>query len=231
MRSLVMCVLLILALTGCGSEARSANAAEMPTLSGYFSRDASTPTPTRETPDPKAVPTYSPYFKPNSFTPPPTRTPRPTPTLAVSKIKEPSGTVIAVGKAPQASQIITTTIYDEQLNSNWTIDFSKGMDIELADSSHPHQGSKAIAISPLQDYGTALFAVREGVTQTYPYTAVLGVSFWLNSGADQLNTDALVVTIIGSNDYGYYVPSDKSVATDNQRFFFGNTLVLPQRQS
>jgi hypothetical protein len=61
--------------------------------------------------------------------------------------------------------------------------------------------------------------VREGVTQTYPYSAVLGISFWLNSGADTLNTDALVVTVLGSNDYGYYLPNDKSVVTDAKNFF------------
>jgi len=218
MRQLVLGVVLLV-LTACGSEAVASGAAQPPTISAYFGRDGLQPTPTRETPDPNTVPTNSPYFKPNSFTPPPTRTRRPTPTQAASKIKEPSGTVIAVGQAPAASQIVTTTIYDEQLNDNWTIDFSKGMDIQLGDTTRAHQGSRAIAISPLQDYGTALFAVREGVTQTYPYSEVLGVNFWINSGADQLNTDALVVTVIGSNDLGYYAPNDKSVSTDNQRFF------------
>ena len=217
---LIGLLLAVIALTGCGADAPAAGAAAAaPTISAYFGRDALTPTATRATPDLNAVPTNSPYLKPHAFTPPPTRTRRPTPTLAASKIKEPSGTIIAVGQAPAASRIVTTTIYDEQLNKDWTIDFSKGMDIQLGDTARAHQGSKAIAISPLQDYGTALFAVREGVTQTYPYSAVLGVSFWINSGADTLNTDSLAVTIIGSNDFGYYAPNDNSVATDNQRFF------------
>ncbi len=212
--------LMALLLTGCGSDAAASGAAvDLPTISAYFGSDPLAATPARETPQPDTVPTNSPYFQANAFTPPPTRTRRPTPTLAASKIREPSGTVIAIGQAPAASRIVTTTIYDEQLNKNWTIDFSTGMDIQLGDTARAHQGNTAIAITPLQDYGKALFAVREGVTQTYPYSAVLGVNFWINSGADQLNTDALVVTVIGSNDYGYYLPNDKSVATDNQRFF------------
>ena len=212
--------LMVMLLTGCGSDAAASGAAlELPTISAYFGSDPLAATPARETPQPDTVPTNSRYFQPNAFTPPPTRTRRPTPTLAASKIREPSGTVIAIGQAPAASRIVTTTIYDEQLNKNWTIDFSTGMDIQLGDTARAHQGSKAIAITPLQDYGKALFTVREGVTQTYPYSAVLGVTFWINSGADQLNTDSLVVTVIGSNDYGYYLPNDKSVATDNQRFF------------
>ncbi len=212
--------LMVMLLTGCGSDAAASGAAlDVPTISAYFGSDPLAATPARETPQPDTVPTNSPYFQANAFTPPPTRTRRPTPTLAASKIREPSGTVIAIGQAPAASRIVTTTIYDEQLNKNWTIDFSTGMDVLLGDKARAHQGNTAIAITPLQDYGKALFTVREGVTQTYPYSEVLGVTFWINSGEDQLNTDALVVTIIGSNDYGYYLPNDKSVATDNQRFF------------
>ncbi len=220
MLKFIVLSLMLMGLTACGSDAAASGAAlEMPTISAYFGADPLAPTPTRETPNPATIPTNSAYFQANAFTPPPTRTRRPTPTLAASKIREPSGTVIAIGQAPAASRIVTTTIYDEQLNTNWTIDFSKGMDIQLGDTARAHQGAKAIAITPLQDYGQALFTVREGVTQTYPYSAVLGVTFWINSGADTLNTDALVVTVIGSNDYGYYMPNDKSVTTDNQRFF------------
>ncbi len=212
-------VMLGILLTGCGADKSAAGVTpQVPTLSAYLSNSSTTPLAALATPANQA-PTDSPYFRANSFTPPPTATRRPTPTQAASKIKEPSGTVVAVGKAPQASQVITVPIYADQLNSNWTIDYGTGVDIQLGDTTQVHQGSKAIAITPLQDYGTAYFTVREGVTETYPYSSVLGISFWINSGADGLNTDALAITVVGSNDYGYYTPNDKSVVTDNQRFF------------
>lgn len=212
--------MMMLLMAGCGS-ASSAAAGEVtvPTISPYLGRDTLTPFASVAPADASQLPTDSPYFRRNGFTPPPTATRRPTSTPSTQKIREPGGTVIASGRAPQASRLITVTLYDEKLNPNWTFDFSRGMEIDPADSTRPHTGTKSIAISPLQDYGTAMFVVREGVTQTYPYSSVLGISFWLNSGADTLNTDALAITVLGSNDYGYYAPNDKSVVTDAKNFF------------
>jgi hypothetical protein len=219
MKHLLWALLLVL-ITGCdgGSPAPSGEVT-VPTISAYVGRGTLTPLASVATSDPSQPPTDSPYFQRSGFAPPPTRTRRPTPTPSTQKIREPNGTVIASASTPQASRVISVTIYDEKLGPNWTLDFSRGMEIDPADTTHPHSGSKSIAVAPLQDYGTALLAVREGVTQTYAYSAVLGISFWLNSGADTLSTDALVVTVLGSNDYGYYLPNDKSVVTDAKNFF------------
>jgi hypothetical protein len=216
----IVWVLLWVFITGCGGGSSApSDTVTVPTISGYVGRGTLTPLASAATSDPSQPPTDSPYFKRDAFVAPPTPTRHPTATPSTQKIREPNGTVIASAKSPQASRVISLTIYDEKLDPNWTFDFSRGMEIDPADTTHPHTGTKSIAIVPLQDYGTALLSVRQGVTQTYPYSAVLGISFWLNSGADTLNTDALAVTVLGSNDYGYYQPNDKSVVTDAKNFF------------
>ncbi len=129
---------------------------------------------------------------------------------------------------PAGNRIVEVPIYNEDLDPNWTLDNSQGMKYDLKDTSRPVSGTVDLAVTPQQDYGTLLFAVKEGSARTFPYEQVVGVSFQLNSGDDALNPDDLAITILGSNDYTYWVKDDKSVPVNDQQFFSESRLYYLQ---
>jgi len=89
----------------------------------------------------------------------------------------------------------------------------------FTDLKHAYTGNVGIEVTPQEDFGTLFFTVEKGAKETYGLDRVLGVSVWINSGDQPLNPNDLSITVVGSNDYTYWVPGDKSVATDSTHFF------------
>lgn len=102
-------------------------------------------------------------------------------------------------------------VYDEEINSNWMVINSPGMQIDMTSPDFPQRGNVSIRFAPKNIYDTLLFAVQESSEDVYERGAVLGLTFWLNSGDFKLNNGALSVTVIGSNDIPYWVENDNSV--------------------
>jgi len=78
-----------------------------------------------------------------------------------------------------------------------------------------HGGKKAIMVTPTADFGQFFLTVRKDALKIYPRDRILGVSFWLNGGANSIATSDLAVTVTGSNQYAYWVADDTSVKVDS----------------
>lgn len=206
--ALVLCLIALGALLlGCGAPASTGvprptslpsatGQAQPPTLSSLFDPHGST-----------ALPTVT--RLPTATTPP--RTPDPGAAgLPASTATLPRG---------QEARIVEWVIYDEILASDWYTDASWDVQVDLADPSHVYSGTVAMAVTPLQDYGAILLALKPDAQTSFPVTDVFGVSLWINGGEDILTPDDLAVTVVGSNDYTYWVRDDASVKIDDQTFF------------
>jgi hypothetical protein len=156
-------------------------------------------------------PTVSAIFDSGQRATLPTATRFPTATRRPTRTPGPS--------AAKTSTITELVIYDDTLDPDWSVDNSWDVKVDLADTSHVYAGTVAAAVTPLQDYGAVLFAVKPEAQRAYPTTDVLGVSLWLNGGDGYLMPDDLTVTLIGSNDYPYWVKDDASVQRDDPRPF------------
>ena len=66
------------------------------------------------------------------------------------------------------------------------------------------------------------FVVRQNADAVYYQDQVFGINFWLNSGDQVLLPDDLAITILGSNDYPYYVEDDQSAYIEGE-FPFSET--------
>jgi len=156
-------------------------------------------------------PTVSALFDASQRAAPPTITRSPTATRRPTRTPGPPAAETGAAPAGRPSQITELVIFDETLAPDWSVDASWDVKLDLADRSHPYSGGVAAAVTPLKDYGALFFALKEDARVSFPVTNVIGVSLWLNSGDDYLTVDDLAVTIIGSNEYTYWVKDDTSV--------------------
>ncbi len=195
-----------LLLTGCRS-ADSVSASDIAALG--------TPIPT-----PSVIPQadtvgFRPSFGASVDGPKPGAGSSPTPVAAATPTTSP---------AREAPEYVEATVFQDELERDWRLDQSEGVTYDPFDSSHwfsemdPRieldSGAVTVAVTPLQEFGTLRFSVRDGARTAYPRDKVLGISMWINSGSDILDTDDLSVTVIGSNDLPYWSPNDYSVFSD-----------------
>ncbi len=89
----------------------------------------------------------------------------------------------------------------------------------LTDTLHAYSGTVGLSVVPDQDLGRLFFTVRQDAKQSYGLDRVFGVSMWINSGSEALDPGNLSVTVVGSNDYSYWVADDQSVKIDDRHFF------------
>jgi hypothetical protein len=115
-------------------------------------------------------------------------------------------------------KVVDVPIFDEQLSSDWSTEHSSGMSFFIG-TERAHMSNVGIKVTPQKDFGMLFFTVKQDARETYGLDRVLGVSVWFNSGDQPLDPNNLSVTVVGSNDYTYWVPGDTSVATDSTHFF------------
>ncbi len=120
---------------------------------------------------------------------------------------------------PSALDSHIVSIYDNQLNPNWQVLSSERTTYDLANEEYVYAGTKAIKISPQEDFGTTYFTVRSDSTETYPRDKVLGLEFKLNGGKNPIQTKDLGVTVLGSDQYTYFVSGDESVKSSMDPVF------------
>jgi hypothetical protein len=113
----------------------------------------------------------------------------------------------------QDERIDQVVVYDEQLANHWSAEQSYWVDYDLAATDYAYTGTTAIAITP-DRYASKFFLTVESPPEAaYDRDQIIGVSFWLSGGANMVENDDLVVTVVGSNDYTYWVPDDTSVSS------------------
>ncbi|MEZ4727792.1 MAG: hypothetical protein R3E79_11745 [Caldilineaceae bacterium] len=170
------------------------------------------------------IPTIAPLFRTQAARPTATPSPAPTRTVA-TEVTMSAAVTVTTDTFGAPLDLPEVLIYDDELNTNWSVEHSVNTQYNLWDTTHWFQpfhpqlefnsGATAIAVSPQGDYGTLLFTVRPENTTPYQRSEVLGISFWLNSGSDLLAKDDLAVAVIGSNALPYWTPNDVSVFPDN----------------
>ena len=115
------------------------------------------------------------------------------------------------------------TIYNDQLDANWTLNKSAGLSYDAQASSTVYTGTVAISVVPEKDFGILFFTVDENTSQSYLRSEVLGIRFQLNSGNDYLALEDMAVSVVGSNDIPYWLDEDKSVESTVGEYPFSET--------
>ena len=105
----------------------------------------------------------------------------------------------------------TISIYSDQVNPNWEILKSDRTVVDPDNNQFIYAGSRSIKITPGEDFSPVFFVVRSDATENYPRERVLGIEFKLSPGKTTIEPTNLAVTVVGSNQYTYYVSGDQSV--------------------
>lgn len=113
-----------------------------------------------------------------------------------------------------ADQVAAISLYSDALNADWSAEHSSKVKYDVASTALVHGGEKAIMVMPTDDFGQFFLTVRKDAQKIYPRDRILGISFWLNGGANSIATSDLAVTVTGSNQYTYWVADDTSVKVD-----------------
>jgi hypothetical protein len=151
------------------------------------------------------IPTIASVFSQRgTATPISTDTPAPTEDFPTSK--------------PTSTDYITLPVYADEFNQDWQM-LQEGMEVSQVDTSNTHQGMAALSVTPLKDYGKLFFGVKPETSHAYPRSAVVGISLWINGGNNSIATSDLAVAIVGSNQYPYWDPEDRSVYYDAESPF------------
>ncbi len=200
---LIFCLLLVLSACTSGNGAAGTQPVFVtPTsfklFSGNLTPIAPASVPAGESP---ATPTVANIFQTYREVPA-TPTIQPSPTADFSQ---------SVSAATPSVETQTVTIYNDTFNPNWEMLASEEMNADAQSTAFVSSGKSSIAITPGRDYGTVYFVVQPAAKETYPRSRVLGLQFKLNSGDGILENNDLLITVIGSNQYPYFVLGDTSV--------------------
>jgi hypothetical protein len=202
-----------------------------PTISDIFSSQIVTPTngATLVT----GTPTIAPVFRGSvviSNTQSSDRSSIPTLVPIMSSITQTQGITSAVSATSRANpgtvsklaprlDLTEKVVFDDEVNANWSLENSRGMKYNVKDPAQPKSGTVSISVTPQQDIGTLYFSVRKDAKENYLRSRVWGISVWVNSGRGTIGTEDIAMTVVGSNQYPYWVADDKSVLLDKVHFF------------
>lgn len=110
-------------------------------------------------------------------------------------------------------RIAEIVIYADRLDPNWSLEQSRGVQIDPRQNDYVYLGSAAIAVTPTFDFGTIFFTVRKDAGVVYTRNQVLGISFRLSGGPNPIPNDSLAVTVVGSRRQPYWIAGE-TWATD-----------------
>jgi hypothetical protein len=119
---------------------------------------------------------------------------------------------------PTPIQVTTASVYSDQLDPNWSLEAGPGMLVDQKDTTHAHDGTVSLAMTPKTDFSKLSFYVSKDSSVVYPRDQVTAIRFWLNSGSDTLQLSDLIVKVLGSNIHPYYAADDNSVPVDSDIF-------------
>lgn len=202
-----------------------------PTISDIFSSQIITPTSGATLV--AGTPTIAPVFRGGavmSTTQSSDRSSIPTLVPIMSSITQTQGITSAVATTSRANSAAVSkpaprldltekVVFDDELNANWSLENSRSLKYNAKDSAQSKSGTVSISVTPQQDIGTLYFSVRKDAKENYLRSRVWGVSVWVNSGRGTIGVDDMAMTVVGSNQYPYWVSDDKSVLLDKVHFF------------
>lgn len=161
----------------------------------------------RDTPTPKPLATPLPTFPPSSAT-----------------------------EIPSSEQenLFDYYVFDDTLDDNWAVAETIGATIDMESDIRVFEGANSIAFTPKEDFTSLFFAVKSSSNIAFQADKVLGLNFWINGGDDFIQLEQLALTIVGSNDYGYWSLGDNSVEfpdgesfSETRLYFLGLNRSIP----
>ncbi len=161
-------------------------------LIGCTNPTESFPTETPNNLSPTIVDTNTP-----TSTPEPTYTPSPTIDLSTPDIK--------------LTNVRYVMIYSDEFNPDWELIQNNDVETNIEAKTLFNSGTQSIAITPKIGLSRTNFVVKEDASKYYPRDKIFGFRFWINPANGYIKPSNLLVNIIGSNDYSYYVDGDDSV--------------------
>ena len=191
-----------------------------PTLSGFFFANGATASPTLANPG-SGTPTLSILFHKGDATQTPTLNPdnptQATPSATPKPTNQITPTTVGSGIIAQSA------IFSDTLNADWILDNSWGGKWSLDSAVNTPEGHKSVSYKPSEDFGALFFSVQKSTSHAIPRKQTMGISFRLNPGDLPLGADQLAVTVVGSNDYTYWLKGDSSVTSLNNGQIFSET--------
>jgi len=176
-----------------------------PTFHGLFAEKVD-PGSTETDPQLTTTPTVASFFQEHqTATPQPTKTATPTSPPSIQEFPL-TGTY-------------SQTLYADSFNPNWKLERDNRVAVNIRSRDVPRQGQYSISITPKERLRPVYIIVTQDSTEVYLRDQVLGFRFWINSGNDYLEPEDLSVTILGSNEYPYYVAGDNSVTSSYDPVF------------
>jgi hypothetical protein len=139
------------------------------------------------------------------------------------EIVEPSVTPLPTLTPVPTLETRIVTIYGDALHENWSLENSREVEYSLDETVFVHDGVYSMSYKPEVEYADLTFTVNEDTNDVYLRDDVLAVRFWLYTGDEYVNTDALLVSVVGSNDFPYWVQGDDSVTVQDSRPVFPAT--------
>ncbi len=116
-------------------------------------------------------------------------------------------------------------LFDDELHPNWQTHAAPGMKLSLEAVSHVHSGIYALSISPLTNNDEEIqgrpeitdleenqlaFRVSPETTDWYRPDRLAGISFWLNTGLNQVEPGDMTLIVTGSNIQPFWAKGDES---------------------
>lgn len=164
------------------------------------------------------TPTTHPFLQQRETVSTPSKPIRPNETMPTALPEEgaPEDSTVTPVPLPTISplNVITKTVYGDALDANWQLRNIQGIESDFLEMDVVHNGRFSIAMRPVEDFRPFYFIVNEDATEVYPASQVLGLNFWLHGGNDYIELSDFAITVVGSNDYPYWVQGDTSVYTD-----------------
>jgi hypothetical protein len=131
--------------------------------------------------------------------------PTPAPPLVSSRAR-------ANNRDTMSDRVAIVSVYSDGLGTDWTLANSQGMAYEIGHAGYAFESTTSIAVTPKAPEGTLLFSLHDQSKIFLDRDEVLGVRFQLSGGSKYVSFDSLLVAIVGSNGYTYWVPNDNTVS-------------------
>jgi hypothetical protein len=117
-------------------------------------------------------------------------------------------------------------IYSDEFNPDWELAKTTDVNTNIGATTLFNEGTQSIAISPKIGLSRTSIVVREDALKKYPRDIILGFRFWINPANGYIKPSNLMINVIGSNAYSYYVEGDDSVKKSNDPEFSETPLDL-----
>lgn len=117
----------------------------------------------------------------------------------------------------ESPEIILFPVFDDMLNEHWDLEASAGSSYNEGETSLVQSGTTSLSFTG-ENEDRLIFQILPQLQDPYLRENVIGISFWLNAGENEINVDDLLVEVFGSNTVSYWVRNDTSAIRDLETY-------------